>query len=222
MLAGAELFTASVDALSYCWAIAIAKAVEVAVNIANPRDKKQVSHQYLIDKVDQVKDDGIARLFEAWQYIKKYGICEEKDYPTNPAYERNDVQIEVEAEQKLKIFNFDESATVKEMQLIDQLNKGPVVATVKAYPSFNLWKANVEDDVYLGPTLDDKHRKHGKIPEHALLLTGYGQNKDGVPFFHCTSIARLNYFGCLLVIRHIEQQVQAFSNLDTLSYSAET
>ncbi|CAN1168859.1 hypothetical protein LINPERHAP2_LOCUS28072 [Linum perenne] len=219
---------------------------------------------------------GVTRMYEAWQFIKTFGICQEKDYPTNVDYKRNDTPIDVEAEdisanslkfkdwydegfivspvrdqlltsamvykkdtrKKHKLLICDEKGpppndisanslkfkdwydegfivspvrdqllTMKEMQLVDQLNKGPVVARVKTYPSFCNWKYRKEDDIYYGPTSKDKIGV-GVLGEHALVLIEYGQTEGGVPFFRCMNSNGTSW-GCNglgKIVSHVQRE----------------
>jgi len=173
-----------------CWCIAISTTTEAIYNIRNPDRKRQGSPQHLIDNT-VFSDSGLTRSHGVWNYVKQVGLCRIADYKTNDKLQQSLVKLDVTEFEKMRITSFKEleDKDVKDKQVIILLNQGPVVATVKAYPSFCEWKETEDAPVFMGPTTEDL-RVPGTVGEHAVVLVGYGPaNTEGVPHFICMNSA---------------------------------
>ncbi|CAN1838856.1 Thiol protease SEN102 [Linum perenne] len=168
-----------------CWAIATAVTVEAFVNkFGKVRQYLSASPQELIDNElsfeEKKKNDPISRLYRVWRRIKVHGVALEEDYefeekPGKPKRLATGLT-------RLYIDNHDELKKIQEKEILKLLARHPVVATLKAYLSFE--KFLKTDKVYV-----PKPEERNTVVEHAVVLIGYGtekdENDDDIHFFRC-------------------------------------
>lgn len=157
-----------------CYAFSATGAIEGRVEIATGK-LLSLSEQQIVDCSQEIGNNGCngGLMDLVFQYVTDHGICSETDYPYKAAEEDTCKEKScLSIVPPGQVTGFYDVHPEDTHALMEALAEGPVAVAIEADETvFQFYKSGVLTE-QCGANLD-----------HGVLAVGYGESKDGIPYF---------------------------------------
>ncbi|CAH8324358.1 unnamed protein product [Eruca vesicaria subsp. sativa] len=162
-----------------CWAIAHARCIEAWIHIKYGI-VVHLSPQHLVNNIrNKCKKTGeVHKYNEIREFLVTNGLVLEETCPFSGEITANcpkSCQKSAGTTYKIKSLKYMKSKEVNEEELIKIVSKGPILAVVDAFESFNAYK----DGIYKG----QRNQADTWYGRHVILVRGFDTTLDGVNYW---------------------------------------